>query len=112
MGYPMTYQRVISRSGLAPNSQPSVAYNLAEVDRNVLAKLPDDAARISLLTFRVDDLAKLATNAQRHHANLKDDLRRLERDATDEGSIIRQLHDRTGIPRDHIAGVLKEFLAL
>lgn len=42
---------------------------------------------------------------------LAGDLRRLERDALDEGAICQLIADRTGIHADMVAAVLQEFLA-
>lgn len=103
MGYPMTFQRVLHRSGLntgnygqCPPRAPFWGVN--EKPEALATWLPE-------LSRRVADARSWAMN-------LAGDLRRLEEDAVDEAAICTQIATRTGLPRDVVAAVLKEFIAL
>ena len=109
MGYPMTYQRVIQRNGLY-EGPAFVHLNLVPWTRDTLAKFNPDVDRISLLLDRDREWSETVTQMVKHLAAIKDDLRRLERDAVDEKSVCRLIHLRTGVPLDVVAGVLAEFM--
>lgn len=83
MGYPMTFQRVVNRNGLKDGSY----------------EYPP-----SMWFGDAEGLRKRAML-------LAGDLRRLENDALDEQAICGHIADRTGIDRDTVAAVLKEFIS-
>lgn len=102
MGYPMTYQRVIRRNGVVVGDyeesptdwQPLV--NTNEADDGVVSV--SNARRRRVLAY------------ERSACMLAGDLRRLERDTRDEGATCAHIAHRTGLDREVVAAVLKEFL--
>jgi DNA-binding NarL/FixJ family response regulator len=104
MGYPMTWQRVVNRNGLADGSYDAVpaAWAPGNVEKNVHAQ-----AVSSVLEWRRERLEALAHKARM----LAGDLRRLELDSVDEGATCKEIARRTGIDVDTVAAVLKEFMS-
>jgi hypothetical protein len=84
MGYPMTFRRVVNRNGLNDGDY---------------GKPPQTWS-----AYGGSDLSQKATL-------LAGDLRRLERDAVDENAICAHIAGKTGIDREIVAAVLKEFIS-
>src|SRR5260370_21845143 len=111
MGYPMTYQRVIGRNRLSDGNytQAPIAWHAsgtAIVDPQTLEK--------DVLVHVIGEWKK-AINDQAEAFNgrlrlLVGDLRRLELDTIDEGSINAYIAQRTGLDQEIVAAVLKEFM--
>lgn len=101
MGYPMTYQRVLNRSRIADGdySTPPSGWRVINTDASASALQMADYWRKGL------------EGAEAQFKSLCGDLRRLERDAIDEGAICKVISDRTGIDAETVAAVLKEFMA-
>jgi hypothetical protein len=92
MGYPMTYSRLIHRNGLVDGTYGSTGTTVN------IAALPEWAQQpVALMAGRFGAICG--------------DLRRLEKDALDEHAICDHIADKTGIDRDTVAGVLREFFA-
>jgi len=101
MGYPMTYQRVVNRNGLAvgnygepPSDAPFVGWNTEALGHMPLSDLRHEVERCRGLI-----------------SNICGDLRRLEKDAVDERGICKQVANATGVDAEVVAAVLKEFVA-
>src|SRR3954467_13798118 len=110
MGYPMTWRRVVSRNGLADGDygQTPSAYAYGDVlldgvmgtmmteRETILARAPGWAEQIKKTNGRL--------------ACLAGDLRRMERDVTDEQYVCKEIARRTGIDPDIVAAVIQEFM--
>jgi len=91
MGYPMTYGRVVSRNGLHGDYDTrGVAINIAALPEWAQKEVGALAARFGMICG---------------------DLRRLERDVVDERAVCDHIAVKTGVDRDVVAGVLREFFA-
>lgn len=111
MGYPMTFQRVLNRNGLADgdyvNSPQRHAKNV-NTDATT-GTAGEDSFKIAIFPH----LAQRVDGYEQAFKMLAGDLRRLEQDAVDEnpngvcGHIARQ----TGLEMEVVAMVLKEFTA-
>lgn len=99
MGYPMTYQRVINRNGLATGDYNQVSERYAK-----RVNITEPAA-FTYVAKRVEEYEKQATL-------LLGDLRRLENDTVDENQIAKQITRKTGIDSGIVAAVLREYMNL
>lgn len=102
MGYPMTYQRLLHRNGLAEGDAlhvPVAAHPMAGWNLDAVEHLAPSVVRTAVVA------------ANTKTAVLLDDLRRLERDATDEAAIAQHIAARTGVDVETVAAVLKEFIS-
>jgi hypothetical protein len=105
----MTWQRFVNRNGLRDGDygtppqrhQKNVITN--GTDATALDEEATTVARAPTWAARVDQY-------ERAFSTLAGDIRRLERDLVDEWGICGQIAQRTGIPHDCVATVLKEFL--
>lgn len=115
----MTFQRVLARNGLRdgdytrlPESWPAHGSGAhANLDAPLCGYPSAEtlaAAYRSLWRDRIGEGARLEHRARQ----LAGDLRRLERDVVDEGSICSHIVRRTGLAPDVVAGVLREFAEL
>ena len=108
MGYPMTWRRLISRNGLVdgdygiPPERLKANVNLKEKGLYEAWEV-FDCHMAPHYRERIEDYQSWA-------ADFAGDLRRLEKDARDEGAICQHIAARTGIYVDVVAAVLKEFL--
>lgn len=114
MGYPMTWQRFISRNGLKDGGYEHLPQKL-EAGLSLPEKIEDwphtDAISIDdLKRSLAPSLLDTARRYQRAFRNLAGDLRRLESDTVDEKATCRYIADRTGVDADTVAIVLKEFM--
>lgn len=108
----MTYQRVIKRNRLSDGDyqQPPAAWHssgTAIVDPQTLEK----DALIHVIDFWKKAINDQAASFNGRLGQLAGDLRRLERDAVDEGSVNAYIAERTGLDREVVAAVLKEFIS-
>lgn len=94
MGYPMTYRRVVNRNYLGEGDYTTPS------PRPLLNVNPD-----ALPEWAQSDVK----NARSRWSMLLGDLRRLERDATDEQATCKHIARLTGIDPETVAIVLKEF---
>jgi hypothetical protein len=111
MGYPMTWQRVLRRNGLDDGdytTSPTRHRANVVADGTTSTLVSEDETKLA----RFDDVANRVGQYEQAFRSLAGDIRRLERDAVDEGAVCRLLAQRTGFAPDAVAAVLKEFLAL
>jgi tetrahydromethanopterin S-methyltransferase subunit H len=110
MGYPMTFQRVVNRSGLgdgdyntAPQRHQSRCITNA-TEASIASEEETMLARAPIWADRVDEYEKA-------FKMLAGDLRRLQSDAVDEGATCIHIAGRTGLDAEIVAAVLKEFMS-
>lgn len=109
MGYPMTYQRFVSRNQLGKErgggdySDAGAHKLLLNLDRPGLGTLEE------LLAHQVPNMVEYVKQLENRYRCMLGDLRRLEMDATDEGPVCQTIAARMKIDVDTVAGVLKEF---
>lgn len=106
MSYPMTWKRVLNRNHLEAGDYNDVPAHWA---LRVNVRDPGLGTLEQLREGVWPHLVKRSEDYERQAALLLGDLRRLERDVRDESEVCRVIADRTGIDRDVVAGVLKEF---
>lgn len=102
MSYPMTYQRVIHRNGLADGDYEK----------------PPGVWQCRVNTREIDDINASVSKVRRKRlleyensvSILAGDLRRLEQDTRDERATCAYIAHRTGVDKEEVAAVLKEFL--
>jgi hypothetical protein len=109
MGYPMTYDRVLRRNGLASGDygSPDEARPFPPE-----SKFPSHEAYMRALENEIRMLRQDLARRNNKMRMLKGDLRRLETDARDESAICRHIVERTGADADTVAAVLKAFITL
>lgn len=109
MGYPMTYQRVVSRNQLADGSYegPPRWWDMTAPNTVLIESDEDKAKFFDGIVLRWREQAKQANNRARMLAG---DLRRLEVDTADEGATCQHIATRTGVDPEVVAAVLKEFI--
>lgn len=98
MGYPMTYQRVVRRAGLDQGDY----LDISTVPWGALGMSPKEEA----IAAAPEHVAVQLENLRLSVSNLLGDLRRLERDARDEGYICQEIVRQTGFSPDVVARVL------
>lgn len=102
MGYPMTWQRLVSRNGLQEGDYDELPFQWAvRVNTN-----REDDGITAVGKIRRERLREY----ERQVSMLVGDVRRLERDAKDEGAVCAYIAHRTGVAADNVAAVLKEFI--
>lgn len=119
MGYPMTFRRVLHRNGFVdgdytdPPERHRLRVNIDEPGLMTKANgdpaFADDAEFFVAMGSIWRERLKTYDTALRA---LSGDLRRLEQDTVDEGSLCQQIVLRTGIDADTVAAVLAEFMAI
>jgi hypothetical protein len=103
----MTWQRIINRNGLADGSYTTPpARWVIGVNTNVM--LQEDASKLTVFPHLVSRLTQYETQSKMFAG----DLARLVDDSLDEKSICKWISDRTNVPPDAVAHVLKEFFNL
>lgn len=102
MGYPMTWRRLIMRNQFIDGDYHTVP-KYWKVMCNLDAR--DDAA---MGEIRREELYNIENRVK----VFAGDLRRMEADMLDERSICMQIAHRTGLDKDTVATVLKEFYAI
>lgn len=100
----MTYRRVVSRNGLTQGD-----YGKADLTHWPLININNKPEALAAF---LPEVSKYIQDLQSRLGLLLGDLRRLEHDTQDEGSIARQIQQRTGIDSGVIAAVLKEYINL
>lgn len=112
MGYPMTFQRVVNRNDV----RGDYGTKLLTVTTNFDADPDDFQAGVDfthVLRKHIQFLEREIDRANGRWGSLSGDLRRLERDAVDENEmgVAGHIARRTGIDREVVGVVLKEFVA-
>jgi hypothetical protein len=113
MGYPMSFRRFVNRSGLAEGGYMDTPHPRV----NLAAHMASPEAFNAGVDFTEVMRSTAANYAQeierlyRWQGILLGDLRRLEHDAMDEQAICVQIAARTGVDREVVAAVLKEFIS-
>jgi len=106
VGYPMTWQRFIQRNGLVAGDYGDpperLRANVNLKDHPLTSQEEFDRTMAPFYRERIEDYQSWA-------GNMVGDLRRLVMDSLDEGEVCRIVGERSGIDRDVVAGVLKEF---
>ena len=102
MGYPMTYKRVMLRSGMAEGGYQDCPRRFPLYG----------ITTVGLEHWSGQELRALHERAIHWTELCAGDLRRLEADSTDEGAICTQIARRTGIDADVVAAVLKEYMEI
>lgn len=113
MGYPMTFQRLLNRNRLSQGDydhQSLAPYPHVGLDEP-LCGYQDVAAleRAYRTQFRITNDERLTAKSRLNM--ILGDLRRLERDAVDEGTLARVVAEKAHLDLDIVAAVIKEFLA-
>lgn len=107
MSYPMTFKRLINRSGLVDGDYGMVPQRLAAgvnlKDRGLTSQDEFDQLMAPYYRERIESYMAWAKR-------FAGDLRRLELDAVDEEATCKHIADRTGVDPDVVAIVLKEFM--
>lgn len=115
MGYPMTWQRLMNRHRLAfgdydTDGEPGrVAYAVGVEFPGNEAFLPEVDYVEVLRKHSEEQRLELVRQAM-NWRSLLGDLRRLEKDAVDEGAICRYVAQETGVDADVVAAVLLSFM--
>lgn len=114
MGYPMTWGRLINRNGLADGDygRPPEGW-AATAPKTAWSILDDyDAARLRAHSRMVEEVVTNTVEQQNARiAIFAGDLRRLEKDTLDEGTICQSIARKLDADPDLVAAVLKEWLA-
>ncbi len=98
MSYPMTFRRFINRNALGEGDYTKApSAHAIRVNTNLPGLPPHHVERLQAYEATM--------------AFILGDLRRLEHDAMDEDAICSHIAARTGIDRDVVAAVLKEFIS-
>lgn len=106
----MTYLRAMRRNGLADGDYQNDGtgqasrWNTQAVDQLIEQGDHEGAARLA------GDFAREVERLYGARRMLMGDLRRLERDTTDESWICRNISERTGVAVDDVAAVLAEWM--
>lgn len=103
MGYPMTWQRIVNRNGLADGD-----YGKAPDRWALNCNMTKDP---SLAAGMADHWRQELERKDRQIMTFAGDLRRLENDVRDEGIVCQRIAHRIQIEPDVVAAVLKEFFA-
>jgi hypothetical protein len=106
MGYPMTYQRVISRNGLADGDYGTLPTRWAGPLSGGPTTYRDDPEWQRTFEMWAAERKQLAGRIQ----SIAGDLRRLEGDALDEQAITVYIVNKTGVDMDTVALVLRAFM--
>ena len=114
MGYPMTWRRVVGRNSLTEGDYHNSGSHGIYINLGFVGiKNPDKTEEVRTREYHADMgpefIRTIKSNEERWKA-LLGDLRRLEADVMDEGSICQHVASRTGVDADTVAAVLKEFL--
>jgi hypothetical protein len=109
MGYPMSYQRVIHRSGLQTGGYGDlpVYLNRTVLEGGHTDAVTEDEAWLSRRPFIIESVKAL----EGRWSMLLGDLRRMETDTLDERATCEHIATRTGIDAEIVAAVLKDFMA-
>ena len=111
MGYPMTFARVLARSGLKDGDYGQVPQALFH-QAPVTVPSVSDEWKIARYFEREREMQEAAKAWNDKFAFLAGDLRRLERDTLDEDAICKHIAERTHVAPDDVAAVLKAYLEL
>ena len=99
MGYPMTWGRFAARNHL--RTEPLVTFASQDPPANLSEHM---------LRVLVRDAREAVNSLQVSAKMLRDDFRRLELDAVDEGPIIQGIAATTGVDLDTVSQVVREFM--
>jgi len=105
MGYPMTYQRVLRRNRLDCGDYGDLGKCYSSL------KMPKPFSGNPEASLPVSDIREWAAVNHQALSMLLGDLRRLEGDAVDEAATCLHIAARTGVDKEVVAAVLKEFLS-
>lgn len=112
MGYPMTFKRLVNRNRLEGDyGTKMTGINTRPWDRIFLDSFQSDVDRIDVLLDHAAALSRELESLNQRWGAVMGDLRRLEKDAVDEQALCQQIASRTGVDRDLVAIVLKEFFS-
>lgn len=114
MGYPMTWQRMLSRNRLQDgdySTAPGDWFNPGPVTIADKAFFEaNDQDPVEWYRKVVDDWRKDREMILGRVKMLAGDIRRLEADTVDENYQVERIHRLTGVDKDDIAAVLREFI--
>lgn len=114
MGYPMTWKRVLNRNGLVDGdygqapSRYQIRVNIHEDPQRVLSYTTGKSETIA--EHMAPDWIKRIQEYENSSKMLAGDIRRLEQDAVDEGSLCQEIARRSGVDKEIVAAIIKEFL--
>jgi len=113
MGYPMTYRRLVNRNNLreAEYGATLSGHNTKLADELTADKFNEGVNIEDVLRDTVRSLSQEIDRMNAVWSMLSGDLRRLERDTTDESVICHEIARKVGIDADVVAAVLKEWMA-
>lgn len=104
MGYPMTFGRFVNRNDLVGD----YGTRLSTVNLGPGASTLSEA---EFNTALAPHWREALVNADMRWGQMLGDLRRLEHDAQDEGSLCVRISNRIGVDPDVVGAVLKEFMS-
>jgi hypothetical protein len=110
MGYPMTFQRFVKRNALDQGDYTHFGPLKGQWAVGLNLDNPGLGTEEQLIAAQWPYAVKRLREYEARLASLLGDLRRLEKDTTDERSTCAFIASRTGLDPDVVAAVLKEFI--
>ena len=114
MSYPMTWRRIVGRSGLGKGDYNDAGdhKNMLNLDQPGIRPGMSEEERLKDFYGRMGPgyVSAIKSNEEQWRM-LLGDIRRLEADVADEKAICQHIASRVGVDPDVVAAVLKEFLS-